>query len=249
MNSLHIEQLGSGPRVIMIHGGEEAGGAVAFANQTPLAKSFTLLLPDLPGHGKTPAQGPANPDLDASLIAELLTEKTHLVGHSYGGSVALRAAVKRPEMIRSLTLVEPSAMDIAAQDPEVMKLFMELVQAVQIPDLRERAIAFGEVLGIHKDWPNPLNENYRLMSENLPNLLKPNPNAVPTRELVNKVVAAGIPSLVISGGHRVAWEHICDILAEALHAERAVISGFKHNPPYNGADFNKCVEDFWAKVG
>ncbi len=89
--------------------------------------------------------------MDAALIAELFTEKTHLVGHSYGGSVALRAAVKRPEMVRSLTLVELSAMDIAAQDPEVMKMFMELVQAVQIPDLRDRAIAFGEVLGIHKD--------------------------------------------------------------------------------------------------
>ncbi len=34
MNPLHIEQLGSGPRVVFIHGGEEAGGAAAFAAQT-----------------------------------------------------------------------------------------------------------------------------------------------------------------------------------------------------------------------
>jgi pimeloyl-ACP methyl ester carboxylesterase len=33
----------------------------------------------------------------------------HLVGHSYGGGVALRAAVERPERIASLTLYEPSA--------------------------------------------------------------------------------------------------------------------------------------------
>lgn len=34
--------------------------------------------------------------------------KVHLVGHSYGGGVALRAAVERPERIASLTLYEPS---------------------------------------------------------------------------------------------------------------------------------------------
>ena len=35
--------------------------------------------------------------------------KVHLVGHSYGGGVALRAAVERPSRIASLTLYEPSA--------------------------------------------------------------------------------------------------------------------------------------------
>ncbi len=35
--------------------------------------------------------------------------KVHLVGHSYGGGVALRAAVERPNRIASLTLYEPSA--------------------------------------------------------------------------------------------------------------------------------------------
>src|ERR1700759_5662393 len=35
--------------------------------------------------------------------------KVHLVGHSYGGGVALRAAIERPERIASLTLYEPSA--------------------------------------------------------------------------------------------------------------------------------------------
>ena len=35
--------------------------------------------------------------------------QVHLVGHSYGGGVALRAAVERPDRIASLTLYEPSA--------------------------------------------------------------------------------------------------------------------------------------------
>ena len=38
-----------------------------------------------------------------------LGEPVHLIGHSYGGAVALHIARTRPEMLRSLTLIEPSA--------------------------------------------------------------------------------------------------------------------------------------------
>jgi len=71
---------------------------------------------------------------------------------------------------------------------------------------------------------------------------------VPTSQLTAKVLAAGIPSLVISGGHREAWEHICDAMASALNAQRAVVTGFEHAPQQNGADFNDRVEKFWASI-
>src|SRR5688572_31469305 len=38
-----------------------------------------------------------------------LNEPVHLVGHSYGGAVALHIARTRPELVKSLTLIEPSA--------------------------------------------------------------------------------------------------------------------------------------------
>ncbi|HZR43367.1 MAG TPA: alpha/beta fold hydrolase, partial [Ktedonobacteraceae bacterium] len=92
LSQLHVEKQGSGPRVVFVHGGEQAGGSIAFAPQFPLAHTFTLILPDLPGHGQSPAQGPKNVERDALLIAELLGDGAHLVGHSYGGAVALTAA-------------------------------------------------------------------------------------------------------------------------------------------------------------
>lgn len=98
-SQLHVEQRGSGPKVVFVHGGEEGGGAVAFASQYPLADSFMLILPDLPGHGQSPAQGRKNAGRDALLIADLLEDGAHLVGHSYGGAVALRAAAQRPEAV------------------------------------------------------------------------------------------------------------------------------------------------------
>src|SRR5947209_4813108 len=107
-SQLYVEQQGSGPKVVFVHGGEEAGGAVAFAAQFPLADRFTLIMPDLPGHGQSPAHGRASADRDAILVADLLDDGVHLVGHSYGGAVALRAAARRPDAVHSLVLIEPA---------------------------------------------------------------------------------------------------------------------------------------------
>lgn len=248
-SQMHVEQRGSGPKVVFVHGGEEAGGSVAFASQFPLAHAFTLVLPDLPGHGQSPAQGRKNVERDALLIADLLGDGAHLVGHSYGGAVALNAAVRRPEAVHSLILIEPATLDIAREAPAVRQLFAELAQAVAIPDLRQRLEAFATAVGIHKTWQDPLPETYRGLAEDLPFIQPPSGAAMlPSRQLAEQVAAAAIPSLVISGGHREAFENICDVLAEALGAQRAVISGYGHAPQYGGEAFNTCVEQFWSHL-
>jgi pimeloyl-ACP methyl ester carboxylesterase len=243
---MHVEQQGSGPKVVFVHGGEEAGGAVAFASQSPLAHAFTLILPDLPGHGQSPAQGHKNVERDALLIADLLGNGAHLVGHSYGGKVALRVAAQHPEVVHSLTLVEPATFDIAKDDPVVHQMLIELAQAIAIPDLRKRLEAFATAVGIHKTWQDPLPETYRGLAEDLP-FLQPD-TLVPTRQLAEQVAAAGIPSLVISGGHREAFEILCDVMAGALGAQRAVVSGYGHAPQQSGEPFNTCLEQFWLHL-
>ena len=44
--------------------------------------------------------------MDAIWAAEMVGESSHLVGHSYGGLIALAAAALRPTVVRSLTLIE-----------------------------------------------------------------------------------------------------------------------------------------------
>jgi pimeloyl-ACP methyl ester carboxylesterase len=248
-SQMHVERRGSGPKVVFVHGGEEAGGSVAFASQFPLAHAFTLILPDLPGHGLSPAQGHKNVERDALLIAELLDDGTHLVGHSYGGAVALRAAARRPEAVHSLILIEPATHDIAQDDPEVRKMQGEMAKAFAIPDLRQRLEAFATAVGIHKTWQDPLPEAYRRLAEDLP-FLQPSSGAamIPSRQLAEQVAAAGISSLVISGGHRAAFENSCDVLAGALGAQRAVVSGYGHAPQQSGEPFNTCLERFWSQL-
>lgn len=243
-SQMHVEQRGSGPKVVFVHGGEEAGGVGAFAQQFPLAQSFTLILPDLPGHGQSPAQGRKNADRDALLVGDLLHGGAHLVGHSYGGAVALRVAAQRSEWVHSLTLVEPATFDIAIEDAEVREMLMELMQAIAIPDLRLRLEAFAKTVGINKTWQDPLSDSYRRFAEDLP-YLQPN-NLVPARKLAEQVAQAGVPSLVISGGHRAAFENLCDITAKALGGERTVITGYGHAPQLSGEPFNTCLERFWT---
>ncbi|MGY6655809.1 alpha/beta fold hydrolase [Amycolatopsis sp. TRM77291] len=65
-----------------------------------------------PGHGKSP-DGVQDFEVDAELIAgQVLDEPAHLVGLSYGAIVAMLAAARRPEMVRTLTVVEPPAAGI-----------------------------------------------------------------------------------------------------------------------------------------
>jgi pimeloyl-ACP methyl ester carboxylesterase len=80
-----------------------------------LAGRYRVITPDLIGYGASaPWPGRAEFCLaqEAAVIRSLigkLDETVHLVGHSYGGAVALHIARTRPELLRSLTLIEPSA--------------------------------------------------------------------------------------------------------------------------------------------
>ncbi len=246
---MHVERRGSGPRVVFVHGGEEAGGMVAFAAQLPLARHFTLILPDLPGHGQSPAQGRKHAGRDATLIADLLGDGAHLVGHSYGGRVALLAATRRPQAVHSLTLIEPATLDIAKENPDVRSLLIELGQAMSIADPRERLKAFAEAVGIHKTWPDTLPETYSQLAADLPFLQQPSGELMlPSQPLAEQIAAAGIPSLVISGGHKAGFEVICDVLTEILGAERAVITGYGHAQQQSGEPMNTCLEQFWSNA-
>ena len=99
---------GTGSPVVLVHG---LGGAAAnWADLAPmLAESFRVLAPDLPGHGHS-SPLPAVPDLNpfadrlACLIEQESRQPVLLVGHSLGGVIALRLAVRHPELVRGLVL-------------------------------------------------------------------------------------------------------------------------------------------------
>ena len=79
-----------------------------------LEADYHVVAPDLIGYGSAPQWNGGEFSLarEADAVRSVLGrlgEPAHLVGHSYGGAVALHIARTRPELLRSLTLVEPSA--------------------------------------------------------------------------------------------------------------------------------------------
>jgi pimeloyl-ACP methyl ester carboxylesterase len=78
-----------------------------------LSRDCRVTAPDLLGYGVNPPwerNAPFNLDMELDLVWPHLAvpqEPVHLVGHSYGGAVAIRAAMKFPDHIASITLIEP----------------------------------------------------------------------------------------------------------------------------------------------
>lgn len=91
------------------------GMARAFADR------HEILTPDFLGMGarpKWPAGAPFHFDADVDLVRALIVRPAHLVGHSYGGLVALTLARRHPELVRSLTVYEPVAFGTLHDPPD-----------------------------------------------------------------------------------------------------------------------------------
>lgn len=93
--------------VLALHCSLAHGGAfTALAQNLP---DHALTAPDLIGHGKAP-DWDGSADYHAATTAQALdtiSEPLDLIGHSFGGTVALRLAIEHPHLVRSLTLIEP----------------------------------------------------------------------------------------------------------------------------------------------
>ena len=100
--------------VVLLHC-SGSSGAQWRALAATLSERHQVLAPDLIGYGSAaPWSGGGAFSLahEAAAIRSVLgtlNEPAHLVGHSYGGAVALHIARRRPELLRSLTLIEPTA--------------------------------------------------------------------------------------------------------------------------------------------
>ena len=121
--NLHACQaLGEGSETsLLLHCSASTGGQWNSLGQH-LAQQQRVLLPDLFGHGNSqPWHGQSAYVLEQEIGALLhLLERTdapiHLVGHSYGGALALMLALRLPQRLRSLTLIEPVAPFILRPD-------------------------------------------------------------------------------------------------------------------------------------
>jgi pimeloyl-ACP methyl ester carboxylesterase len=239
---LELERLGEGPPVLFIHG-TVVGARSTWRKQRTLAERWRLIIPNRPGFGRSPPLERNDFEIEAPLFAELLGDGAHLVGHSYGAVIALLAAAERPEVVRSLTVSEPGALRLAEGTPVVdemiangARLFREGTKLSNREFLRLFRFGAGSARETPGELPEELVRGVELLKRERPSWEAEIP--------VERLAAADFPVLVVSGGHSAAFEAVCDALAAALSAERAVIRGRGHTVPATGAPYNDRLEGF-----
>jgi len=215
-------------RVVLIHG---SGGNsdTAWARVRRLAERFTLVTPDRSGYPPNPPLERIDFETQAEELAPLLEDGAHLVGHSYGGVIALLIAASHPERVRSLAVSEPPAFGLARRNHDVDVLVERLDEHFTSGPRDPRAFAEGflALVGTKAQLPDPLppeaEQSIRAtMAERMPWEAE-----IPLDELA----AASFPKLVVSGAHHPAFDAVCDVLEHRLPARREVLPGVGHGIP------------------
>ncbi len=122
---IFVAESGTGPAVVMLHGGGPGASGVSnySRNIDALAQQFRIIVPDMPGYGRS-AKGvdQSDPfgylaDMIRGLLDELGVDTAHLVGNSYGGSAALRLALDTPHRVGKLVLMGPGGIGTTRNVP------------------------------------------------------------------------------------------------------------------------------------
>ena len=215
--------------------------ALTFGAQKPLTEQFEIVSPNRRGFPPGPEVERVDFEDEAIWLGEFLEHGTHLVGHSYGGVISLLAAARRPEALRSLTLIEPPAFGIARGVPAVDELAARMEEHWTNGPRDPEKFLRGFVALVGSSIPTgDLTPELRQGARTLMVERSPAEAVIPFAELS----AAPFPKLVVSGAHSPAFDAVCDVLEERLGAERAVLPGAGHSVQRLGEPFNELLASF-----
>jgi 3-oxoadipate enol-lactonase len=162
--SLEYQASGSGEAVLLVHGAIVADSFAPMLESSDLREKYQVITYHRRGFcGSAPAsEGRTLSDDGADVVAlldHLGVAKAHVVGHSYGGALALQLALDAPDRVHSLCLLEPPVLSVPTAEgffagvgpvvekfqtgdqPGALLLFLELVGG---PDPMSRLGALSE---------------------------------------------------------------------------------------------------------
>ena len=149
---LYHEIYGRGQPLVLIHGGLTTIGEMQGWVQ-PLAKTWQVIAVEMQGHGRTtdtdrPMSFTAMGDEIAPLLEYLKIPKADLVGNSFGGASAIRAAIQHPEKVRRLVVIS-SPYAKSGWYPEARRGMSQVNAAIAEHMMRTPAGKFSN------QWPEP----------------------------------------------------------------------------------------------
>jgi len=222
-----------------------------------LGEGFELVAPEHYDSGNAPAWGNDHAftlaDEAARTIAliDSTNRKVHLVGHSYGGGVALHVALYRADRIASLTLYEPSAFYLLKQLANGGKPFAEIKAvadsvafSVITGDRPSGARDFVDYWGGGGTWDALRPSHQQTLIRWLPKVTLEFTALLNEPTSLSAFMDFGAPVLIVRGEHAPAPTRlISDTLPSAFPVARlAVVAGAGHMGPLtHGAEVNALI--------
>lgn len=142
---LHYHEAGAGPPLVLLHGsGPGVSGWANFSGILPhFAKHFRVIVPDLPGYGRTPAALGAPPPETVKVVLammdELGIERADVIGNSFGGMIGGMIAAHHSGRLRRLVAIGGIGFWILSPFPT--EGLLRLVEFVEEPT-RDRLTAW-----------------------------------------------------------------------------------------------------------
>ncbi len=235
---------GTGPPVVLVHGSASTRGQWRFA-VLDLSPRYRVLAPDLHGYGGTPAP----PVLDSltfddevelvDALADLAGADVHLVGHSYGGALCLRAASLRRDRIASLVLIEPTAFHLLRllgeeaawrEIESVATRHIALVDACDLGACADHFLGYWIGLDAWRAMPGDLRAR---ITRTMPKIAQEWRMVFAATDRYENLATAGIPTLLVRGtATTLAARAVVEFLREQLpQASLVEIEGAGHMSP------------------
>ncbi|MEZ4703030.1 MAG: alpha/beta fold hydrolase [Rhodothermales bacterium] len=126
---LYVKQMGAGEPIVVVHGGPVLEHGYLLPHLAPLADDYRLIFFDQRLSGRSAAQVDSADVTMAMFVEDIEQLRTelglgtiHLMGHSWGGQLAMRYAMAHPEALRSLVLLDPMPPSVALWQQEEAEL-------------------------------------------------------------------------------------------------------------------------------
>lgn len=172
-----------------------------------VAGSLSMLSMDLPGHGQSEDwdKGRDYAEMARDMAVGLLDRPAHIVGHSYGAYLALRIAVDHPELVRSLTLIEPVFFVAAKQsDAAAFRAYERssraFMGAIAVGDLVTAARAFTGDWGDGKPWESLKPEAMEYITSRMPLVAASGKSITQDNgDVLSRLADVEVPCLLLEG--------------------------------------------------
>ncbi|AUZ35115.1 hypothetical protein C3B78_12030 [Arthrobacter sp. PGP41] len=227
-------------RVVFVHGAGSFGAA-AWPRQHGLALSYDALF--LRRHGYDPVAEPVESSFeeDAGILLRSLADDGrgavggHVVAHAQGAVAAMMAAVERPDLVYSLTLVEPACLSLTAELPAtaahiaLMKPLLDVRHQLSDDDFQREFVR--RVYATDLQHPATVEEKRSARRLRL---------QVPPWEAPLHIVP-GVPTLVLTGGWEPLYEEIAGYLRETGALHRTAAGGHR---PQDSIEGDRIIRSF-----